>query len=37
VKVWDAHTGLEAITLKGNNVTSVAFSPDGKHIRLYRK
>ena len=34
VKVWDAETGQEVLTLKGhpNWVTSVAFSPDGKRI-----
>jgi WD40 repeat protein len=35
VRVWDAQTGQSAIDpLKGHNdwVTSVAFSPDGKHI-----
>jgi WD40 repeat protein len=31
VKVWDAQTGQELLTLKGHsgNVKSVAFSPDG--------
>ena len=34
LKVWDAQTGQEAITLKGhsNIVWSVSFSPDGKWI-----
>jgi tetratricopeptide (TPR) repeat protein len=34
LKVWDALTGQEALTLKGHtgSVTSVAFSPDGKRI-----
>jgi WD40 repeat protein len=34
VKVWDAQTGQEALTLTGhtNGVNRVAFSPDGKHI-----
>ena len=34
LKVWDAQTGQEAITLKGhsNIVWSVSFSPDGKRI-----
>ena len=34
VKVWDAETGQELLTLKGHmaNVTSVAVSPDGKRI-----
>ena len=34
VKVWDADTGQEVLTLKGHTaqVTSVAFSPDGKRI-----
>ncbi|MBI1918237.1 MAG: protein kinase [Planctomycetes bacterium] len=34
VKVWNAHTGQEALTLKGHTdgVTSVAFSPDGKRL-----
>ena len=34
VKVWDAETGQETLTLKGHTggVTSVAFSPDGKRI-----
>src|SRR5262249_41138224 len=34
VKVWDARTGQERLTLKGHTVgvTSVAFSPDGKRI-----
>jgi WD40 repeat protein len=35
VKVWDAHSGQEALSLKGhtNPVTSVCFSPgDGKRI-----
>ena len=34
VKVWDAATGQEVLTLKGHTgqVTSVAFSPDGKRI-----
>ena len=34
VKVWDAATGQESLTLKGhtNYVWSVAFSPDGKRL-----
>ena len=34
VKVWDADTGQEVLTLKGHTgmVTSVAFSADGKRI-----
>ena len=34
VKVWDADTGTEILTLKGHTgqVSSVAFSPDGKRI-----
>jgi hypothetical protein len=34
VKVWDAHTRQELLTLKGDtdSVSSVAFSPDGKRI-----
>ena len=34
VKVWDAATGQEALSLKGHTdgVSSVAFSPDGKRI-----
>ena len=34
VKVWDAVTGQEILTLKGHTsgVTSVAFSPDGKRL-----
>src|SRR5205823_3523953 len=34
VRVWDAHTGQEALTLKGHTamVTSVAFSAEGKRI-----
>ncbi|MBI1918887.1 MAG: hypothetical protein HYS12_29710, partial [Planctomycetes bacterium] len=34
VKVWDAHTGQETLTLKGHigGVFSVAFSADGKRI-----
>ncbi len=34
VKLWDATTGLEMLTLKGHTsgVTSVSFSPDGKHL-----
>src|SRR6185295_9487023 len=33
-KVWDATSGQETLTLKGhtNQVTSVAFSPDGKRL-----
>ena len=38
VKVWDAATGQEILTLKGHtdSVTSVAFSPDGKRIASCR-
>ena len=34
VKVWDAATGQESLTLKGHTgvVTSVAFSPDGQRL-----
>jgi WD40 repeat protein len=34
VKVWDAATGQQALTLKGHKgaVTSVAYSPDGKRL-----
>jgi WD40 repeat protein/serine/threonine protein kinase len=34
VKVWDAQTGQEILTLKGEKrrITSVAFSPDGKRL-----
>jgi len=34
VKVWDAQTGQEILSLKGHEdrVTSVAFSPDGKRL-----
>ena len=34
VKVWDATSGQETLTLKGHTywVTSVAFSPDGKRL-----
>ena len=34
VKVWDAETGQETLTLKGHTdmSTSVAFSPDGKRL-----
>jgi WD40 repeat protein len=34
VKLWDAQTGQETITLRGNtgSVESVAFSPDGKRL-----
>ena len=34
VKVWDAQTGQELLTLKGHTgmVSSVAFSPDGKRL-----
>ena len=34
VKVWDAATGQETLTLKGHTgeVHSVAFSPDGRRI-----
>jgi WD40 repeat protein len=34
VKLWDAATGQEVLTLKGHTsaVTSVAFSPDGRRL-----
>ena len=34
MKVWDAQTGQELLTLKGHSgrVKSVAFSPDGKRL-----
>jgi WD40 repeat protein len=34
IKLWDATTGKETLTLKGHTdvVDSVAFSPDGKQI-----
>ena len=34
MKVWDAQTGQELLTLKGHTgrVRSVAFSPDGKRL-----
>ena len=34
VKVWDAATGQETLTLKGHTgfVQGVAFSPDGKRL-----
>jgi WD40 repeat protein len=34
VKVWDAQTGREVVTYKGNvgPINSVAFSPDGKRL-----
>src|SRR5262249_57324266 len=34
VKVWDAETGQEVLSLKGHTgaVNSVAFSPDGKRL-----
>jgi WD40 repeat protein len=34
VKLWDAITGQELVTLKGheNTVYSVAFSPDGNRL-----
>src|SRR5262249_40347589 len=34
VKVWDAATGREALTLRGHTagVTGVAFSPDGRRL-----
>ena len=34
LKVWDAQTGQETLTLKGHSdiVHSVSFSPDGKRI-----
>ena len=35
LKVWDAQTGQEMLTLKGHSqvgVRSVSFSPDGKRI-----
>ena len=34
VKLWDATTGEERITLRGqsSSVNSVAFSPDGKRL-----
>jgi WD40 repeat protein len=37
VKVWDAQTGQETLTLKGEDwVTSVAFSPDGRRLASAR-
>jgi WD40 repeat protein len=35
LKVWDAQTGQESLSLKGHtgSVTSLAYSPDGKRIR----
>jgi len=34
LKVWDTATGRQILTLRGHSgeVTSVAFSPDGKRI-----
>jgi WD40 repeat protein len=34
VKVWDAQTGQELLSLKGHtsNVSSAAFSPDGQRL-----
>ena len=34
MKVWDAATGQETLTLKGHSrrVNSVAFSPDGQRL-----
>jgi WD40 repeat protein len=34
IKVWDAQTGQETLTLKGHadDVNSVSFSPDGNRI-----
>ena len=34
LKLWDAQTGQETLTLKGHSrlVNSVSFSPDGKRI-----
>jgi WD40 repeat protein len=34
VRVWDAATGQELLALKGHgeNVTRVAFSPDGRRL-----
>ena len=34
MKVWDAATGQETLTLKGHTggVSSVAFSPDGQRL-----
>jgi len=34
IKIWDAQTGQETLTLKGHSdtVNSVSFSPDGKRI-----
>ena len=34
IRVWDAGTGLELLTLKGhsNGIYGVAFSPDGNRI-----
>ena len=32
LKVWDAQTGRETLTLNGDQVQGVSFSPDGKRI-----
>ena len=32
MKVWDAQTGQELLSLKGSAGASVAFSPDGKRL-----
>ena len=34
MKVWDASSGMDLLTLKGHTgtVTSVAFSPDGQRL-----
>jgi len=34
MKVWDAATGSELMTLRSNNISSIAFSPDGNTIAI---